>query len=53
MFILTSVAYAVNPTTGRMEFHHQGYKSFPMAEYLTSFKISHGRLDMSAFRQFG
>ena len=28
MFILSSMAYATNPTTGRMEFHHQEYKSF-------------------------
>ena len=36
MFILYSVAYAVNPTTGQMEFHHQGHKSFHSWKLLTS-----------------
>ena len=32
MFSRYHVAYAVNPTTRRMEFHHQGYKSYPQTE---------------------
>ena len=39
MFIRYSVAYAVNPATGRMEFHHQGYKSFHRSKLFTSCRM--------------